>query len=193
MSPTASVTAEAAQQADELVTQMIADGDLRAALQVAYEERQAWPDDLSAHRRYHRVLLLMPGQAATLVDHGRRFVDLLLRRDRPGEALRVFKACRVKDPAFHLERASGMLTLCRTQWRSGDAKATLALLAGFDRHYPGDPLIPQAYELAARVLVQGLGRRDMVKPILRTLQKRYPDSPEAREVEWLMRDAPEPI
>ena len=182
----------ARKQADELVEQMVADGDQAGALDVAYEELRLHPEDVAAHRRYHRTLLPMSGRSAALVDHGHRYIDLLLRRDMAGEALRVFKACRARNPGFHLERAANTMTLCRTQWRSGDARATLALLAGFDKHYPGDARIPQAYELAARVLVQGLGRRDMVRAILRTLEKRYPDSAETQEVRWLMREAEPP-
>ena len=39
----------------------------------------------------------------------------------------------------------------------------VALLSGFDKRFRGHTAIPQAYELAARVLVQGLNRRDMAQ------------------------------
>ncbi|RYY57895.1 MAG: hypothetical protein EOO24_62255, partial [Comamonadaceae bacterium] len=70
------------------------------------------------------------------------------------------------------------------------ARASLALLSGFDKRFRGHAAIPQAYELAARVLVQGLSRVDMAQPILATLESRYPESPETQEVRWLLRDVP---
>jgi hypothetical protein len=180
----------AAQRTDAEVAQLVTDGDLAGALGVAYEaQRTAAADDLAAHRRYHRVLLLVPDKAATLFDHARRFIALLMQRDLASEALKVFKACREKDKAFALDDPSTVMTLARAEWRNGDAHGALALLSGFDRRFRGDAAIPQAYELAARVLVQGLGRTDMAQPILATLESRYPESAETQEVRWLLRPA----
>lgn len=102
----------------------------------------------------------------------------------------MFKACREKDKAFALEDPAMVIAMARAEWRGGDAHGTLALLAGFDRRFRGHAAIPQAYELAARVLVQGLGRSDMAQPILTTLENRYPDSEQTQEVRWLLRPAP---
>jgi hypothetical protein len=114
-----------------------------------------------------------------------------MRRDLSSEALKVFKSCREKDKAFALDDAAMVIAMARAEWRNGDAHATLALLSGFDRRFRGNEAIPQAYELAARALVQGLGRADMAKPILTTLESRYPDSEQTQEVRWLLRPAPE--
>ncbi|RZI96017.1 MAG: hypothetical protein EOP78_05245 [Variovorax sp.] len=179
----------AQQHTDEVVAQMITDGDVTGALGLAYEEQRMRPDELAAQRRYHRVLLLAD-KTDTLVEHGRRFIALLMRRDLGAEALKVYKACREKDKGFVLDDAPTALALARAEWRAGDARGSLALLSGFDKRFRGHPAIPQAYELAARVLVQGLSRADMAQPILTTLESRYPDSPETQEVRWLLRDVP---
>jgi hypothetical protein len=182
----------AAQRIDAEVAQFITDGDLAAALGTAYEaQRTAAIDDLAAQRRYHRVLAMMPDKQSTMLDQARRFIPILMRRDLSSEALKVFKFCREKDKAFALDDAAMVIAMARAEWRNGDAHATLALLSGFDRRFRGNEAIPQAYELAARALVQGLGRADMAKPILTTLESRYPDSEQTQEVRWLLRPAPE--
>ena len=181
----------AAQRTDAEVAQLITEGDLAAALGAAYEaQRTAASDDLAAQRRYHRVLLMMPDKKDTMLDQARRFIPLLMRRDLASEALKVLKACREKDKAFALEDPAMVIAMARAEWRNGDAHATLALLSGFDRRFRGNEAIPQAYELAARALVQGLGRADMAQPILTTLESRYPESEQTQEVRWLLRPAP---
>lgn len=181
----------AAQRIDAEVAQFITEGDLPAALGAAYEaQRTAAIDDVPAQRRYHRVLSMMPDKQSTMLDQARRFIPLLMRRDLSSEALKVFKACREKDKAFALDDAAIVIAMARAEWRNGDAHATLALLSGFDRRFRGNEAIPQAYELAARVLVQGLGRADMAQPILNTLESRYPGSEQTQEVRWLLRPAP---
>jgi hypothetical protein len=181
----------AQQQTDALVAQMVTEGDVAGALALAYEEQRTKPDDLAAQRRYHRVLLLAPDRTATLLDHGRRLIGMLAARDLASEALKVYKACREKDAGFVLDEPATTMTLARAEWRSGEAKAALALLSGFDKRFRGHAAIPQAYELAARVLVQGLNRHDMARPILRTLESRYPDSEQTQEVRWLLREVPQ--
>jgi hypothetical protein len=179
-----------AQRTDAEVAQLITDGDLATALGTAYEaQRTAASDDLSAQRRYHRVLAMVPDKQATMLDQARRFIALLMRRDMASEALKVFKLCRERDKTFSLDDPAMVIAMARAEWRNGDAHATLALLSGFDRRFRGNEAIPQAYELAARALVQGLGRADMAQPILTTLEARYPESEQTREVRWLLRPA----
>jgi hypothetical protein len=181
----------AQQQTDALVAQMVTDGDIVGALAFAYEAQRTQPDDLAAQRRYHRMLLLAPDKKATLLDHARRLIDLLVRRDLGSEALKVYKDCREKDASFAIDDPVVTMALSRVEWRNGDARAALALLSGFDKRFRGHAMIPQAYELAARVLVQGLNRRDMAQPILATLEARYPESDQTSEVRWLLREAPQ--
>lgn len=181
----------AAQRTDAEVAQLITEGDLIAALGTAYEaQRTAASDDLAAQRRYHRVLALMPEKQDTMLDQARRFIPLLMRRDLASEALKVFKACKEKEKSFALDDPAMVIAMARAEWRNGDAHATLAMVSGFDKRFRGNEAIPQAYELAARALVQGLGRADMAQPILSAMEARYPDSEQTQEVRWLLRPAP---
>lgn len=179
----------AQQETDAQVARMVTEGDLAGALGMAYEDQRTKPDELAAQRRYHRVLLLA-NKPASLVDHGQRFIGLLVRRGQSSEALQVHKACKGQDAGFLVADAPTALALANAEWRAGDARAALALISGFDKRFRGHDTIPQAYELAARALVQGLGRADMARQILKTLESRYPDSAQTQEVRWLLREAP---
>lgn len=181
----------AQQHTDALVAQMVTDGDVAGALMLAYETQRTQPEDIAAQRRYHRMLLLAPDKKATLLEHARRFIGLLVQRDLSSEALKVYNDCREKDAAFLLDDPLATMALSRAEWRGGNARASLALLSNFDKRFRGHAAIPQAYELAVRVLVQGLNRRDMAQPILSTLESRYPESEHTSEVRWLLREIPQ--
>jgi hypothetical protein len=179
--------------ADAEVAQLVTEGDVMGALALAYEAQRLAPDDLAAQRRYHRMLLLAPEKQPTMLDHARRFIDLLMRRDLASEALKVHRACEARDPAFKVEDGDTVLAFARLEWRGGDARAALAWVKGFDKRFRGHAAIPQVYELAARVLVEGLDRADMAKPILAVLEARYPDAAQTQEVRWLLRDRSAPL
>ncbi|MNR68241.1 hypothetical protein D3C85_1926730 [compost metagenome] len=48
--------------------------------------------------------------------------------------------------------------------------------------------MPAAYELVARVLLQGMNRADMALRVLATLESRHPDTEATRETRWLLRN-----
>ena len=124
----------------------------------------------------------------TLIEHARRLIDMLVRQGQTSEALRAWEACRAKDAAFLPEGSATTFALARHAWQAGDAKGALALVNGFDRRFANDALIPQVYELAARVLVQGLGRPDKALPILKAMEAKFPANEHTREVKWLLRE-----
>ncbi|MEO7887239.1 MAG: hypothetical protein ABIR76_10890, partial [Polaromonas sp.] len=179
----------ARQETDALVAELVTDGDIPAALNIAYEDQRMRPDDIAALRRYYRVLL-MTDKTPTLLDHAKRFIALLLQRELGAEAVKAWQDCRAREPAFVLEDAGQTLALARAAWRAGDAQTTLAVLRSFDKRFRGHAAIPQAYELIARALTQGMHRADLARPVLTMLEERYPDSEPTREVRWLLRDQP---
>lgn len=171
---------------DAQVAQQITDGDLTGALATAYEDQRRQHAALRPQRRYHRVLALSD-KPDTLLDHARRFIPLLLGAGHASEALKAYRTCRERNAQFTLDHAGHTLELATAAWKGGDARETIALLNGFDRRFKGDALVPSAYELAARALVDGLGRPDMALKVLATLQARHADSPATQEVQWLLR------
>jgi hypothetical protein len=171
---------------DALVAQKVTEGDLEGALGIAYEHQRTRHDELPAQRRYHRILALA-NKTPSLLDHAQRFIPLLLRLGQNAEALRVCQTCRAQDAKFVLAEADHTLALARTAWGVGDAALTLALLGGFDRRFKGHASVPKAYELAARALLQGMGRADMALKVLATLEARHPNDAATQEARWLLR------
>lgn len=173
---------------DAQVAQLVTAGDMAGALGLAYEEQRTRSDELPAQRRYHRVLALAEGKTATLLDHAQRYIPMLLRSGQSSEALKAFQACRSKDAQFALQDATATLNLAKAAWNAGDASLALALLQGFDRRFKNHDTVPAAYELVARVLLQGMNRTDMALRVLATLESRHPDAEATRETRWLLRN-----
>jgi len=178
---------EEARAIDAHVADMVEHGEIDNAVGIAYDAARGAENDLHAQRRYHRVLAVS-GKTDDLLRHGKRFIELLMYSKQETEALAVYQTCLGKDPQFLCDNPAHVVSFARLQWRAGDARAALALLKGFDKRNAGHAAIPDAYELAARVLIQGLDRRDMAMPILQAMKRRYPKTPQTEEVSWLLRD-----
>lgn len=173
---------------DAQVAELITAGDMVAALAVAYEEQRTHGEEVPAQRRYHRVLALAEGKTATLLDHAQRYIPLLLKSGHGGEALKAFHTCLAKDAQFALQDANATLNLAKAAWHANEAKDALDLLQGFDRRFKDHDSVPAAYELVARVLLQGMNRVDMALRVLATLESRHPDTDATRETQWLLRN-----
>eukprot|EP01030_Chromulinospumella_sphaerica_P013785 gene13785-13568_t len=173
---------------DAQVAELVTAGNVTAAVAMAYEEQRTRGEEVPAQRRYHRVLALAEGKTATLLDHAQRYIPLMLRSGQSSDAIKAFQTCRSKDPEFVLQDATATLNLAKAAWNAGDASLALAVLQGFDRRFKDHDSVPAAYELVARVLLQGLHRTDMALRVLATLESRHPESEATKETRWLLRN-----
>ncbi|MEJ8823409.1 hypothetical protein WKW80_15425 [Variovorax humicola] len=187
VSPAERDASEEARAVDAHVADLIEHGEADIAIGIAYDAARVAENDVYAQRRYHRVLAVA-GKTQDLLRHGKNFIELLMRGKLESEAHSVYSTCIAKDPGFLCENPAHVVSFAKLQWRAGDARAALALLKGFDKRYSGHAAIPDAYELAARVLIQGMDRRDLAQPILDVMKKRYPKTLQTEEVRWLLRD-----
>ena len=178
---------EQARQRDAAVSHLVQQGKMPDALAQAQQWLREWPENLPEHRRYHRLLLL-GGDAQELLRHGQRFVELLLKKLSPSEALQVYKACVQKNPGFVPDGAVVTLMLAKYAWKTHDSMLALHILRNFERRYPGHVLMPTVYALIVRVLHQGLQRREQAISVLRGLQQRYPEDPHTHEAARILRD-----
>ncbi|KQM80218.1 tol-pal system YbgF family protein [Xylophilus sp. Leaf220] len=172
---------------DAQLAKMVGEGDIGGAVRIAGQALNDEPESIAAHRRFHRTVLLS-GDTGLLLGHGQTFIRHLARGGFFSEALQVWRDGRTRDPAFASDDPAAVLGMARHAWRGGDADAALKLIAGFDRRFPQERLIPQVYALAAQVVVQHYHRTDQALQILRTLEARYPQSEQVQEVRWLLRD-----
>lgn len=173
---------------DAQVAELVTAGNMTAAVAMAYEEQRTRGEEVPAQRRYHRVLALAEGKTATLLDHAQRYIPLLLRSGQSGDAIKAYQTCCDKDADFALQDATATLNLAKAAWNAGHASLALKVLQGFDRRFKDHETVPAAYELVARVLLQGLNRTDMALRVLATLESRHPDTEATRETRWLLRN-----
>jgi hypothetical protein len=174
-------------QRDADVAEMVREGNIREAFELAYEWQRVNPDSLADQRRYHRVLLLTD-KSDTLAHFTQRYVHQLLKENKGQEALQVHAVTLAKMPALVLESPNSTLALARLAWKAQDAPQAIALLKGFDKRYARHPTVPLAYELIARILYQGMGRTAQSLAILRAMQTQYPQHDSTQELAWLLRD-----
>lgn len=182
-----SPTARLARERDAEVADLVREGQVREAYDMAYDWQRANPDSLADQRRYHRVLLLTD-KKDTLVWFTQKYLQRLLKERKGQEALQVHAATLAKAPDLVLESADLTLELAQLAWKGLDHKHALALLKGFDKRYLRHPTIPQAYELIARILHQGLGRTEPALAVYRALKDQHPQHASTQEVAWLLRD-----
>ncbi|MDR2240208.1 MAG: hypothetical protein LBE33_07185 [Zoogloeaceae bacterium] len=179
---------ELTRQRDAEVSALAREDNLREAIKLAHEWARANYDSVPDADRYHRVLLLDDPASGRLARHAQRYLPLLLQRQQGPQALQAFQAVTEKVPGFTLEKPADTLALAEYAWKRHDAKRALEILRGFDKRYPGAKEIPRVYELAIRVLKQGLERGDKALPIYQTLARRYPDHASTEEAAWVLRE-----
>ncbi|MGL5632617.1 MAG: hypothetical protein ACRDD3_09660, partial [Azovibrio sp.] len=108
----------------EEIGNMLAAGDMKGAIDLAYEQQRNEPGNIVVQERYHKLLLLRDKPAATLA-HGKRFITLLLSRDQGLKAFEVFKTCRELQADFLPENPGEIFKLA--QLAKGAREYDLAL------------------------------------------------------------------
>ena len=185
----ASGAREEARKRDAIVSQMVQQGALAAALVQARQWLHDSPESLAEHRRYHRLLVLDTDRQE-LQTHGQQFVALLLKNRSPSEALQVYQDCAQGAPDYVPASAAVTLVLAKSAWKKHDSALTLQLLRGFDKRFPHHLLVPEVYALIVRVLYQGLGRHDQAQHVFKGLQRRYPHNPHTLDVARMLHPQP---
>ena len=177
-----------ARQRDSVVADLVQRGELNEALTQAREWVRTTEQPIADHQRYQRVLLLDDAASGRLAEHTPRYLALLLAERRAAEALTAYEAVQRKLPAFVLNDPASAIALAEQACKHMNTRTAISLLGNFDRRFPNAPEIPKSYELAVRVLKQGLGQGDKALRIYKTLKKRYPDHPSTEEAGWMLRD-----
>ena len=176
-----------ARRRDAMVARLVQDGDMKAALDEAREWQRVSYDDLDDQRRYHRVLKLTD-RVDDLTTHAQMYIPLLLQKQKGGDALEVWGSCYKRDKSFRLHGAENTFNMAQTAWKRNMVPHALALLHGFDLHFGTSELVPQAQELAVRVLKQGANKPDQALKLFARMQKHFPDHPCTQEAAWILRD-----
>ncbi|WP_230970050.1 tetratricopeptide repeat protein [Nitrogeniibacter aestuarii] len=180
----ASRTTTAENEDDRRIAQLIGEGNIQDALDMAYEAQRLDHDNIPAMDRYNKLLFLA-GKDERLCNHALRLIPRMLDAGKTQAAVDVWKRCRERNPAFRLERASEVMALAQAARTERDPKAAIAILNGFEKAFGPHALLAEAYFLGGRILCEDLGRDDVADQMLRTLIRRFPDHvrvPEARQL-----------
>lgn len=166
--------------AGEEIAALVAAGDVKGALEIAYEQARTEPDDIALQERYHKLLLLCDKPDSTL-SHAQELISLLLRKERSQRALEVFRACRELRQDFALEDAGQILKLAQAARRAREYNLALELVRGFDKRHPRHPDIPGVYLMSAQILSENFKKDEMAGLILKGMMQKFPDHPLSME------------
>ncbi|MDR1936642.1 MAG: hypothetical protein LBS49_13895 [Candidatus Accumulibacter sp.] len=156
--------------------ELISSGQIDKALDQAYEEQRVDPENVAAHDRYHKLLLLSEHKER-LLSHARRYLALLLNKGLAVEATGLYRAMRDRVPDFEPEKPAQLLRLAEAARKNRDFALALSLIKGFDKRFPRSDEIPEVYFFAAQTLCENLRQDAAARQILATLLERYPSHP----------------
>jgi predicted Zn-dependent protease len=174
-----SAAAHARRQREALIGRMVATGEIREAIELLNAELRERPNDLSLHVRLHK-LLLHEGSRPMIETHAARYLELLLDAGNRRDALELWTATRAMFPAFTLRKAAHWTMLADEALAQDKAEQAAQIVKGFDKRFPGDPAVADAYVIGARLLIQG-GQPAQAQRLLKFVVASYPDAPAARE------------
>lgn len=164
----------------EAIAERVGAGDLKGALDAGYDQQRNEAEDVGVQDRYFKLLTL-DGDADRVASHGRGLIALLLRKDRGGRALQVFKTCREQRPDFAIEEPGALFKLAQAARRARDFNLALELVRGFDKRHPRHPDVPAVYLSSAQILSEHYKKDEMATLILNGLMQKFPDHPLSAE------------
>jgi len=185
VSSAAASNGKPADESSDPIGRLIADGQIAEALNLAYEAQRTAPDEIAPNSRYHKLLALA-GQGDRLLAHSKRYLTLLLQKNRGAEALDLFRAMQQRDAAYAPEQPGQLLRLAEAARHRREYAVALDLIRGFDKRFPNHADIPAVYLFGARVLCENLHNDASARQILKALLKRYPDHPAGAEAKQLL-------
>jgi tetratricopeptide (TPR) repeat protein len=171
--------------ATDSYAELIASGQIDKALDLAYEEQRIDPENVAAHDRYHKLLLLSDHKER-LLSHARRYLALLLNKKLAVEAIKLYCAMREHAPDFEPEKPAQLLRLAEAARQNRDFVLALSLLKGFDKRFPKSDEIPDVYFFAAQTLCENFHKDAAARQILMTLLERYPSHPVSDKARQLL-------
>ena len=163
----------AADPESERIAQLVAEGNIDQALEIAYEAQRLDAENTQAQERYNKLLHLA-GKDDRLRNHCDKLIPLLLRKEQNRNALDAWKRCRERHADYRAENANVVLQLAEAARSQREPKLAMEILNGFDKAFRNSPLLPDVYYLCAQILSEDLGKDELAERFLATLCNRYP-------------------
>lgn len=133
------------------------------------------------HTQY-RKLLVQLGRRDELLRHDREWIETLLVQDNDKRAVTVASDCLDIDPAFELSNPDHVARVAQKAVDIGATQVALKLVSTYIRTHPTHRDVPRNALLAAKVLVDRMGKDDVAKKLLDQVAARFPDDALSPEI-----------
>jgi hypothetical protein len=171
---------------DDALEQLVAEGDVRAALKQVHDALAEQPQSLALHARLYR-LLKIEGYLPRIEHQAQVLVHLLLNSGNGADALALAAEALARDPHWQPRDADDIVPLAHAAFMAGQPQLAAHLIRGFDRRHREHPHIASAYLLGAKLLMlQGEAQHVQARAVLDHLNASFPGSQEATESQPLL-------
>jgi hypothetical protein len=151
---------------DEAAERVLA-GDSLGAETLLARRLQARGGTAAVHNQY-RKLLRVRGDTATLLQHGREYLNVLMAQGQEKLALDLAKDCLAIDEDWAPLQAEHVQPLARRAAELGQAKVAVQLTEAFAEYHPGHGDVAANALVAAKMLAEKLGDERRALVVLRT-------------------------
>lgn len=161
---------------------LVRDGKADEATALLYKQLHNRGGSTAVHGQY-RKLLRLTGNTEGLLQHGSKYLGILLAQHENHAALELLRECRTLDRNFVPAKAKEVTVLARLAAERGQPQLALQLLSGFHERFPESPDIVENYLLVASLMHEHLNRDETARQLLLSLKAKYPDSPLMPEID----------
>ncbi|HEX6831891.1 MAG TPA: hypothetical protein VF132_00040, partial [Rudaea sp.] len=159
-----------------------ASGDAAGAATLLRDELISAPNALALHEEY-RHWVRTNEDNAELLQHGTRYIDVLMAQGKERRALEIVRECQQIDPAFALDDAAAITELAHTAADIGQAQLALGLVSGFHKRFRNHPDIARNYLLAAKLFAERMNKEMQARAMLQQIKIVLPNDPIVPQVD----------
>ncbi|MVF10859.1 hypothetical protein FT643_01775 [Ketobacter sp. MCCC 1A13808] len=164
---------------------MIKEGQYERAVQVLTKYLKQNPDSIRHHENLAKLLLALRDRNEALA-HGQFFLNLLSERGDDARLYFLFSRYLELDQGFKPEQPGVCLCLAEQLFLRGKYQQVCQLLANMHKSAPDFDLLPDAYLLMARSLLDGFNNESKASQYLKFVKAKYPTFSQLGEVEALL-------
>jgi predicted Zn-dependent protease len=133
-----------------------------------------FPDDVTVHERYHKLLCESGQTPERISAHTENYLDLLCRKHLDNRLLPAFETTRRVIPTYRPKRVSLRIAVAEACFRQHQHSLAVALLERLHTEAPTSEDLPAAYYLLARVYAEGIRNDDKALMVLDYVHQHFP-------------------
>jgi len=151
----------------------IQEGKIDEAIALIHDETGNDISDPDLAERYYNLLKIRE-RIPEMLDHAKRYLDLLSKTTEKAKMSDIYLECLAKDPAFN-PTSQTLFKIASCLNESGNPKEAVQAYNRFIKANPRNSLVPKAYFLAASIINEKLNNPRKASGILEQLIKKYPN------------------